>query len=135
VGDVADDFDIELRNILVWLIEAREDQNDADRRLKEYRAAHTPPERPDEFEGVDALLDYHHRRQSYENPLKQRERASKKAKKGYADAAAQLRLFLPDGAHLRYAYEGERSGLIGTEYVIVRKRSEIVIEGSSTATS
>jgi hypothetical protein len=132
---VADDFDIDLRNILVQVIEAREDQNDTDRQLHEYRAAHTPPERPDEFEGVEALLDYHHRRQSYENPLRQHERASKKAKKAYEDAAAQVRLFLPDGAHLRYAYEGERSGLIGTEYVIVRKRGEIVIESSSSATS
>ena len=132
---MTDDFDIDLRNVLVQFIEAREDQDDADRRLHEYRAAHTPPERPDEFEGVDALLDYHHRRQSSENPLKQHERALKAAKKEYAEAAAQLRLFLPDGAHLRYAYEGERSGLIGTEYVIVRRRDEIVIEGSSTATN
>ena len=131
---MTDDFDIDLRNVLVQFIEAREDQNDADRRLQEYRAAHTPPERPDEFEGVDALLDYHHRRQSYENPLRQHERALKRAKKEYAEAATQVRLFLPDGVRLQYAYEGERSRLIGKEYVIVRKRDEIVIESSSTAT-
>jgi hypothetical protein len=132
---VTDDFDIDLRNILVQLIEAREDQNDADRRLHEYRAANTPPERPEEFEGVDALLDYHHRRQSYENPLKQHERDLKRAKKEYADAADQLRLFLQNGVPLRYAYEGVRSGLIGTEYVIARKQGEIVIESPGTATS
>ena len=124
---MTDDFDIDLRNVLVQFIEAREDQNDADRRLQEYRAAHTPPERPDEF-------DYHHRRQSYENPLRQLERALKRAKKEYAEAATQVRLFLPDGVRLQYAYEGERSRLIGKEYVIVRKRDEIVIESSSTAT-
>ena len=83
---------------------------------------------------MDALLDYHHRRQGYENLLKQHERALKRAKKEYADAADQLRLFLPDGVPLRYAYEGERSGLIGTEYVIARKQGEIVIESPSTAT-
>ena len=132
---MTDDFDIDLRNVLVQFIEAREDQNDADRRLQEYRAAHTPPERPDEFEGVDALLDYHHRRQSYENPLRQHEKALKRAKKEYGEAAAQVRLFLPDGVRLRYTYEGERSGLIGTEYVILRKRDEIIIESPSTATS
>jgi hypothetical protein len=125
---MTDDFDKDLRRILVQLIEAREDQNDAEGRLHEYRAAHTPPERPGEFESVDALLDYHHRRQSYENPLRQHERALKRAKKEYADVAYQLRLFLADGVPLRYAYEGERSGLIGTEYVIERKQSEIVIE-------
>jgi hypothetical protein len=132
---VTDDFDIDLRNILVQLIEARKDQNDADRRLQEFRASNNPPERPEEFEDVDALLDYHHRRQAYENPIKQHERALNRAKKEYADAANQVRLFLPDGVPLRYAYEGERSGLIGTEYVIARKQGEIVIENPSTATS
>ena len=132
---VTDDFDKDLRRILLQLIEAREDQNDAEKRLQEFRAANNPPERPDEFEGVDTLLDYHHRRQGYENPLKQHERALKRAKKEYADAAAQLRLFLPEGVPLRYAYEGKRSGLIGTEYFIARKQGEIVIENPSTTTS
>jgi hypothetical protein len=132
---VNDDFDKDLRRILLQLIEAREDQNDADKRLQEFRVANNPPARPEEFEGVDALLDYHHRRQGYENPLKQHERALKRAKKEYADAAAQLRLFLPDGVPLRYSYEGERSGLIGTEYVIARKQGEIVIESPNPATS
>ena len=132
---MTDDFDNDLRRILLQLIEAREDQNDADKRLQEFRAAHNPPERPVEFEGVDTLLDYHHRRQGYENSLKRHESALKKAKKEYADAAGQVRLFLPKGVPLRYAYEGERSGLIGTEYVIARKQDEIVIESPSTATS
>jgi hypothetical protein len=132
---VTDDFDKDLRRILVQLIEAREDRNDAERRLHEYRAANTPPERPDEFEGVDAFLDYHHRRQSYENPLRQHERALKGAKKEYTDAADQLRLFLPEGVPLHYVYEGERSGWTGTEYVIARKQGEIIVESPSTATS
>jgi hypothetical protein len=132
---VTDDFDKDLRRILLQLIEAREDQDDADKRLREFRVAHNPPDRPDEFESVDALLDYHHRRQGYENPLKQHERALKRAKKEYTDAADQVRLFLPDGVPLRYAYEGERSGLIGTEYVIARRQDEIVIESPGTATS
>ena len=132
---MTDDFDKDLRRILLQLIEAREDQNDADRRLREFRAANTPPERPEEFEGVDAFLEYHHRRKGYEDPLRQHERALKRAKKEYADTAAQLRVFLPDGVPLRYAYEGGRSGLIGTEYVIARKRGEIVIESPSAATS
>jgi hypothetical protein len=132
---VTDDFDNDLRRILLQLIEAREDQNDAGKRLQEFRAAHNPPERPVEFEGVDTLLDYHHRRQGYENPLKRHESALKRAKKEYADAAGQVRLFLPNGVPLHYAYEGERSELVGTEYVITRKQDEIVIESPSTATS
>jgi hypothetical protein len=132
---VTDDFDNDLRRILLQLIEAREDQNDAGKRLQEFKATHNLPERPVEFEGVDTLLDYHRRRQGYENPLKRHESALKRAKKEYADAAGQIRLFLPDGVPLRYAYEGERSGLIGTEYVITRKQDKIVIESPSTATS
>ena len=132
---MTEDFDIALRSILAQLLEAREDQDDADKRLREYRAANTPPETPDEFGDVDALLDYHHRRQSYENHLKQHENALKKAKKEYADAADQLGLFMPDGVPLRYAYEGERSELSGTEYVIVRKQADIVIESPGRATS
>jgi hypothetical protein len=93
---VTEDFDTALRSILGQLVEAREDQNDADKRLRDYRAAKTPPEVPNAFEDVDAFLDYHHRRQSYENHLRQHENALKKAKKEYADAADQLLLFLPE---------------------------------------
>jgi hypothetical protein len=128
-------FDTALRSILGQLIEAREDQNDADKRLHDYRVAKTPPEVPIEFEDVVAFLDYHHRRQSYENHLRQHENALKKARKEYADAADQLRLFLPDGVPLRYTYEGERSELFSTEYVIVRKKGEIVIESPGRTAS
>ena len=128
---MTEDFDTALRSILGQLVEAREDQNDADKRLRDYRAAKTPPEVPNAFEDVDAFLDYHHRRQSYENHLRQHENALKKAKKEYADAADQLGVFLPDGVPLRYTYEGERSELFGAEYIIVRKQGEIVIERPS----
>ena len=84
---------------------------------------------------MDAFLDYHHRRQSYENDLKQHEKALEKAKKEYADTADQLLLFLPDGVPLRFTYQGERSELLSTEYVIVRKQGEIIIESPSRATS
>jgi hypothetical protein len=132
---VTEDFDTAVRSILGQLVEAREDQNDADTQLHDYRAAKTPPEVPNEFEDVDAFLDYHHRRQSYEYYLRQHENALNKAKKEYADTADQLRLFLPDGVPLRYTYEGERSELFSTEYVIVRKQGEIVIESPSTTAS
>jgi hypothetical protein len=129
------DFDTAVRSILGQLIEAREDQNDADKRLHDYRAANTHPEVPNEFENVDAFLDYHHRRQRYETYLRQHENALTKAKKEYADAADQLLLFLPDGAPLRYTYEGERGELLSTEYVLVRKQGEIVIQSPSGAPS
>ena len=132
---MTEDFDSAVRSILGQLLEASEDQIDADKRLQAYRAANTPPEVPNEFEDVDAFLGYHHRRQSYENGLKQHEKALNKAKKEYGDAADQLLLFLPDGVPLRYAYDGERSALIGTEYVIVRKRGEVVIESTDTTAS
>lgn len=129
------DFDAAVRSILGQLIEAREDQNDADKRLHDYKAANTPPDVPSEFENVDTFLDYHHRRQSYENGLRQHENALTKAKKEYADAADQLLLFLPEGAPLRYTYQGERSELLSTEYVLVRKQGEIVIQRPSRASS
>ena len=134
-GEVTEDFDTAVRSILGQLIEARADQKDADKRLHDYRAANTAPDVPNEFEDVDTFLDYHHRRQSYENDLKQHENALKKAKKEYADAADQLLLFLPDGVSLRYTYQGERSELFSTEYVIVRKQGEIVIQSPSRAPS
>ena len=132
---MTEDFDTAVRGILSQLAEARADWNDADKRLQDYKAAKTPPEVPNEFEDVDAFLDYHHRRQSYENGLRQHENALTKARKEYADAADQLRVFLPNGASLRYTYEGERSELFSTEYVIVRKQGEIVIESPSRAAS
>jgi hypothetical protein len=132
---MTEDFDTAVQSILGHLIEAREDQNDADKRLHDYRAAKRPPEVPNEFENVDTFLDYHHRRQRCENHLKQHENALKKAKKEYADAADQLLLFLPDGVSLRYTYQGERSELSSTEYVLVRKQGEIVIQSPSKAPS
>ena len=132
---MTEDFDTAVRNILGQLIEARTDQNDADKRLQDYRGANGPPEVPNEFEDVDTFLDYHHRRQSYENDLKQHENALKKAKKEYADAADQLMLFLPDGVPLRYTYQGGRSELFSIVYVIVRKQGEIVIQSPSRAPS
>jgi hypothetical protein len=132
---VTEDFDTTIRSILAQLIEARADQNDIDKKLHDYRAANAPPEIPNEFEDVDTFLDYHHRRQSYENGLRQHENALKKAQKEYADAADQLLLFLPDGVSLRYTYEGERSELLSTEYVIVHKQGEIVIQSPSRAPS
>jgi hypothetical protein len=130
---MTDDFDTDVRRILGQLIEAREDQNGADKRLHDYRATDTPPEVPNEFENVDTFLDYHHRRQRYENGLRQRENALKKAKKEYEDAADQLLLFLPEGASLRYTYQGERNELSSTEYVLVRKQGELVIQSPSRA--
>ena len=132
---MTEDFDTAVRSILGKLVAAREDQNDADKRLHDYRAANTAPEVPNEFEDVDTFLDYHHRRQSYEEYLRQHENALKKAKKEYADAAEQLLLFLPEGVPLRYTYEGERSELFSTEYVIARKQGEIVIESPSSTAS
>ena len=132
---MSEDFDIALRSILGQLVEAREDQNDADKRFHDYSTAKTPPEIPNEFGDVDAFLDYHHRRQRYENHLRQHENALKTAKREYTEAAEQLLVFLPDGVPLRYAYVGERSELFGAEYVIVRKQGEIVIESTSRATS
>ena len=128
---MTEDFDTAVRSILGQLMEAREDQNDADKKLHDYRAANSAPEVPNEFENVDTFLHYHHRRQSYETDLRQHENALKKAKKEYADAADQLLLFLPDGVSLRYIYEGERSELFSREYVIVRKQGEIVIESTA----
>ena len=132
---MSEDFDIALRSILRQLVEAREDQSDAEMRLHDYRAAETPPEIPNEFEDVDAFLDYHHRRQSYENHLRQHENVLKAARREYTEAAEQLLVFLPDGVPLRYTYEGERSELFGAGYAIVRKQGEIVIESHSRTTS
>ena len=132
---MSEDFDIALRSILGQLVEAREDQNDAEKRLHDYRAAETPPEIPNEFEDVDAFLDYHHRRQGYENHLRQHENSLKMAKREYTEAAEQLLVFLPDSVPLRYTYDGDRSGLFGAEYVIVREQGEIVIQSPSRATS
>src|SRR5215203_5301616 len=81
VRGMTEDFDTAVRSILGQLLEARDDQNDADKRLQAYRAANAPPEVPNEFEDVDAFLGYHHRRQSYENGLKQHEKALNKAKR------------------------------------------------------
>jgi hypothetical protein len=75
---------------------------------------------------VDTFLDYHHRRQSYENDLRQHENALKKAKKEYADAAHPAHAFSARWWALTLHYQGERNELLSTEYVLVRKQGAIV---------
>src|SRR3954453_5947827 len=104
--EMTGDFDEAVRSILGRMIEARTDQDEADKHLRDYRAANRPPDVPNEFEDVDTFLDYHHRRQGYEDDLRQHENALKKAKKEYASAPGQLMPFLPDGVPLRYPYQG-----------------------------
>jgi hypothetical protein len=113
---MTEDFDTAVRSILAQLLEAREDQKDADKQLHDYRAAKTPPEVPNEFEDINAFLDFHHRRQRYENLLMQHENALKKANKEYADAAHQLLLFLPDGASCKYHRPLTRPAIVDTDY-------------------
>ena len=132
---MTEDFDTAVRSILGQMIEARSDQNEADEQLQDYRATHRPPDVPNNFDTVDTFLAYHHRRPTYEKDLKQNDKVLKKAKKEYADAADQLMLFLPEGVPLRYTYQGERSELFDTKYVIVREQGEVVIQSPSSAPS
>ena len=105
------------------LIEAHELLREAEHSVEEYVVHNIPPEIPELFEDVEALLRYNAEKESYELGLSRVMERSADYIAGYARAAARVEALLPEDVRLVHAY-GKSSGAIATgkRYSIYKER-------------
>jgi len=100
------------------LVESEHDQRQADHRLRNFQDANEPPLAPNEFENLEAFLDFYDGQQDYENRVQSLKTEHADAKKQYDQARMALSQALPTNAPLHYTYEGDREELKGQQYDI-----------------
>ena len=105
------------------LIEAHKLLREAEHSVEEYVAHNVPPEIPQRFEDVEALLRYNAEKESYELGLSRVMERSADYVAGYARAASRVEALLPVDVRLVHAY-GKSSGAIptGKRYSIYKER-------------
>jgi hypothetical protein len=115
------------------LIEAHELLRATEHSLEEYVAHNVPPEIPELFEDVEALLRYNAEKERYELGIRRvmERRADRQA--NYAGAASRVEALLPEGTRLVHAY-GKSSGAIPTgKRYLVYKESRLLADVSEAA--
>jgi len=121
----------QVRETVNQLVESEHDQRQATIRLRDYQNANEPPLAPDEFENLEAFLDFYGGQQAYENRVQSLKTEHVDAKQQYDQAKMALSQMLPPGKPLHYTYEGNREELKGQQYDIVnvsgRARGQIRI--------
>ena len=108
-----------VRETVNQLVESEHDQRQATTRLRDYQNANQPPLEPDEFESLEAFLDFYGGQQDYENRVQSLESEQTNAKQRYDEARFALSQVLPTNAPLHYTYEGDREELKDQQYDIV----------------
>jgi hypothetical protein len=120
-----------VRETVNQLVESEHLQRQATTRLREYQNANLPPLPPDEFENLEAFLDFYGGQQDYENRVQSLKTEHADAKQQYDQARMALSQVLPTNKLLHYTYEGNREELKGQQYDIVnlsgRDRGQIGI--------
>ena len=114
------------------LIEAHELLREAEHSVEEYVAHNVPPEIPERFEDVEALLRYNAERERYELGFSRVTERRADYAANYARAASRVEALLPEGVRLVHAY-GKSSGAIptGKRYLIYKERE--LLGGASEA--
>ena len=109
----------QVRETVNQLVESEHDRRQATTRLRDYQNANEPPLAPDEFESLEAFLDFYGGQQDYENRVQSLKTEHADAKQQYDQARMALSQALPRNALLHYTYEGNREELKGQQYDIV----------------
>jgi hypothetical protein len=86
-----------VRETVNQLVESQHDQRQATTRLRDYQNANEPPLAPDEFESLEAFLDFYGGQQDYENRVQSLESEQTNAKQRYDEARGALSQVLPRG--------------------------------------
>jgi hypothetical protein len=120
---LVDDFPIDqIARTFDELIEAHELMRATERSLEEYMKENVPPEVPEVFENIEALLRYNAQRERYERGLggMMELRADRAA--SYERVASRVELLLPEGTRLIHAYGGSSADILeGKRYVIFKE--------------
>jgi hypothetical protein len=105
------------------LIEAHELLREAEHSVEVYVAHNVPPEIPERFEDVEALLRYNAERERYELEFSRVTERRADYAANYARTASRVEALLPEGVRLVHAY-GKSSGAIptGRRYLIYKER-------------
>jgi hypothetical protein len=109
----------EVRKTVEQLVESEYDRLQVQTRLREFQDASTLPLAPDEFESLDAFLDFYGRTQDHEHSLESLNTAYTNATEQYDQARYALSRVLPTNRLLHYTYEGNREELKDQQYDIV----------------
>jgi hypothetical protein len=109
----------QVRETVNQLVESEHDQREATTLLRNFRDANEPPLSPDEFESLEAFLDFYGRQQDYKNRVQSLESEQTNAQQRYDEARVALSQVLPTGKLLHYTYEGDREELKDQQYDIV----------------
>ena len=123
------------------LIEAHELLRAAERSLEEYVAHNVPPEIPELFEDVEALLRYNAEKERYQRGLSRVMERRDDCAADYAGAASRVEALLPEGTRLVHAY-GKSSGTspTGKRYLVYKEiellgddsEAGVVLQGTET---
>lgn len=104
------------------LIEAHELLRATERSLEEYMAENVPPEVPEVFENVEALLRYNAQRERHERGLGGMLELRVDRAAGYERVASRVELLLPEGARLIHAYGGSSADIPeGKRYAVFKE--------------
>jgi hypothetical protein len=108
------------------LIDSHELLHAAERSLEEYLAHNVPPEIPELFEDLEALLRYNAQKARYELGLSRLMERRAEHAAGYARAASRVEAFLPEGARLVHPYGGSLEEIPGGKRYLIYKERELV---------
>jgi hypothetical protein len=107
------------------LIEAHQQLRATERSLEEYMAENAPPEVPELFENVEALLRYNAQRERYERGLSGRIERRADHAASYERVASRVELLLPEGARLIHTYSGNLADISERKRYAIFKESEL----------
>ncbi len=110
------------------VLETNELLRASERSLEEYLAHNVPPEIPERFEGVEALLRYNAAKARYEQGLNRLLERREERTTHYARAAARVEALLPEGARLVHAYGGSLGEIPSGKRYLVYKEREVARE-------
>jgi secreted Zn-dependent insulinase-like peptidase len=114
------------------LIEAWLDRSPATAQLEQYKRTKSPPQRYVDFT-VERLQEYHRQKMEYEARLEEAESEAEAARVKYEEAQAVVRTFLPENSRLFYAYQGERSDIKDSRYIIQYRGRRFTVEPYTSA--
>jgi hypothetical protein len=108
----------QVRKTVEELVESHYDQRQIQSRLRHFQDASEPPLAPDEFESLEAFLDFYGRDQGYEDSIESLKTEHTSATEQYDQARLALSWVLPMNVPLYYTYEGDREELKDQQYEI-----------------
>jgi hypothetical protein len=109
--------DTEVLQLLDDLIVSYETAPEGQRLLDDWMARNPPPETPERFEGMRALVDYSRTKAGYEQRLEEMKERRNDFEKRYLEKAREVAMILPEGIPLIHDHRGRR-------YEIVREPAQ-----------